>query len=128
MKVKVAIPSNSPGGLEAEVSMHFGHADAFTLVTVEDGSLSDVEVLPGIPHEQGGCLAPVSYLAGKGARVLVAGGMGMRPLMGFFQAGIDVFHNPGLPTVGQAAQAFAEGRLARFGQDRTCGGGGGCEH
>jgi predicted Fe-Mo cluster-binding NifX family protein len=125
MKQKVAFPSVAPGGLESGLSAHFGHCDAFTVVEFENGQPGEVNILPPIPHEQGGCMAPVSYLASQGVRALVAGGMGMRPLMGFNQMGIEVYYNAGLGTVGQAADAFAQGQLPRFGQENTCGGGGG---
>jgi predicted Fe-Mo cluster-binding NifX family protein len=49
--------------------------------------------------------------------------MGMRPLMGFKQVGIDVYFGAGAQTVGQAVQAFAEGNLKPFGMENTCGGG-----
>ena len=86
---------------------------------------ADVNVIPNIPHEQGGCMAPVSHLAQNRVRVLLAGGMGMRPLMGFQQMGIQVFHCGPARTVGEAVQAFSEGRLPEFSQQHTCGGGGG---
>ncbi|MBW1708906.1 MAG: NifB/NifX family molybdenum-iron cluster-binding protein [Deltaproteobacteria bacterium] len=122
-KVVVAVPSNPPGGLDAEVSGHFGHCDFFTLVTlVENEGIGEISVLPNVPHEQGGCMAPVNFLAQNGVKVLVAGGMGMRPLMGFNSVGISVFHSNGLTQVGEVVVALAEGRLPRFGQDNTCGG------
>jgi len=125
MGIVVALPSMNPGGLDSELSAHFGHCDMFTLVTLEDGQVEDITILPNDPHEQGGCMAPVNFLAQNGAKILVAGGMGMRPLMGFNSVGIEVFHNNGLNQVGQAVAALAEGRLPRFGQEMTCGGGGG---
>ncbi|MBW2092856.1 MAG: NifB/NifX family molybdenum-iron cluster-binding protein [Deltaproteobacteria bacterium] len=121
-KIVVAVPSFPPGGLEAEVSSHFGHCDLFTLVTLEDGEIGEVSVLPNVPHEQGGCMAPVNLLAQNGVKVLISGGMGMRPLMGFNSVGIDVFHSNGLIQVSQVVTALTEGRLPRFGQDNTCGG------
>jgi len=123
MSLVIAVPSMAPGGLEAELSPHFGHCDLFTLVTFDDGQITDVSVVPNVPHQQGGCMAPVNLLTQNGAKVLVAGGMGMRPLMGFNQVGIEVFHSGGLTQVGQVVAALLEGRLPRFGQDHTCGGG-----
>ena len=32
----IAIPSQSPGGLDAGLGAHFGHCDLYTLVTVEN--------------------------------------------------------------------------------------------
>jgi predicted Fe-Mo cluster-binding NifX family protein len=70
-------------------------------------------------------MAPVNYLAAKGVKILIAGGMGMRPLMGFNQVGIDVYHGGNAATVGDAIEAMLAGRLSQFNQKHTCGGGGG---
>ncbi|HAY21351.1 MAG TPA: dinitrogenase iron-molybdenum cofactor biosynthesis protein, partial [Desulfobacterales bacterium] len=80
---------------------------------------------PNVPHEQGGCMAPVNHLARHGVQVLIAGGMGMRPLMGFNQVGIDVLYGGDTQTVGEALDALINGRLPRFTTEFTCGGGGG---
>lgn len=128
----VALPSDAPGGLDARLGAHFGHCDMFTLVEVEDGKIGEAKIIPSIPHEHGGCMAPVNYLSQQGVKALIAGGMGMRPLMGFNHVGIDVYHNGGLATVKEALQAFADGKLLQFSQNMTCGGGqghdGGCQH
>lgn len=124
MNTIIAIPSENPGGLDAGLGAHFGHCDLYTLVTVDDGQIADVQVLPNVPHQQGGCLAPVQHLAGNGVNQLIAGGMGLRPLMGFNQAGIDVYYGAGAQTVGQAVQAMLAGQLPQFKQENTCGGSG----
>ncbi len=121
----IGIPSTHPGGLDAPFGQHFGHCDLYTVVDVEDGAIKDIRTLPSVPHQQGGCLAPVQYLADNGVKVLLAGGMGMRPLMGFNQMGIDVYYSGGAATIGQAVQAFIDGQLQVFTTDQTCGGGGG---
>ena len=72
----IAIPSALPGGLDAGMGMHFGHGEIYTIAEVEDGKVTSVRTLPPIPHQQGGCLAPVNYLAGEGVNVLLAGGSG----------------------------------------------------
>ena len=118
----IAIPSALPGGLDAGMGMHFGHCEIYTIAEVEDGKVASVRTLPPIPHQQGGCLAPVNYLAGEGVNVLLAGGMGMRPLMGFNQAGVEVYFAGNFPTVGQAVQAFIGGRLPAFTPEHSCGG------
>jgi predicted Fe-Mo cluster-binding NifX family protein len=122
--ILIAIPSENPGGLDAGLGAHFGHCDLYTLVAVAGGAVRDVQVVPNVPHQQGGCMAPVQYLAGKGVQQLIAGGMGLRPLMGFNQVGIQVLHGGDARTVGEAVQAAIEGRLVQFQQMHTCGGGG----
>jgi predicted Fe-Mo cluster-binding NifX family protein len=121
----IAIPSTNPGGLDAPLGAHFGHCDLYTLVTAENGEVSDVKVIPNVPHQQGGCMAPVQHLSNNGVTQLIAGGMGLRPLMGFNQVGIQVFFGSGAQTVGEAVQAMLAGKLPEFKQEHTCGGGGG---
>jgi predicted Fe-Mo cluster-binding NifX family protein len=104
------------GGLDAAIGAHFDHCDLYTLVALEKSRIKEVAAIPNMPHEQGGCMAPVSYLAQNRVRVLIAGGMGMRPLMGFRQMGIAVYHCGQARTVGDADKAFAEGKLPAFSQ------------
>ncbi|MBI9084839.1 MAG: NifB/NifX family molybdenum-iron cluster-binding protein [Desulfobacterales bacterium] len=125
MNTVIAIPSSSPGGLEAPLGAHFGHCDMYTLVSVENSEIKSVNVIPCVPHQQGGCMAPVQYLADNGAKILIAGGMGMRPLMGFNQVGVDVYFGGDAETVGAAVTALVAGNLPQFTQEHTCGGGGG---
>jgi len=120
----VAIPSTNPGGLNSPLGAHFGHCDLYTLVEVADGQITKVRTLPNVPHQQGGCMAPVNHLAQNGVNVLIAGGMGMRPLMGFNQVGITVLFGGGAQTVGDAVSAYLDGALPPFTDRYTCGGGG----
>ena len=120
----VAVPSSHPGGLEAALGAHFGHCDLYTLVKITEGKVMEVATLPNVPHHQGG-MAPVNHLAQNGVQVLIAGGMGMRPLMGFQQVGIHVLYGGGAHTVGEAVEALLQGNLPQFSTEFTCGGGGG---
>jgi len=124
MRTIVAIPSSQPGGLDAMLGAHFGHCDLYTLVTLEDQTIQSVDVIPNVPHQQGGCMAPVKYLAENGTQALIAGGMGFRPLMGFNQVGISVYFGGDARNVGEALQAFIDNKLPEFKQEHTCGGGG----
>lgn len=119
----IAIPSEMPGGLDAAVGQHFGHCDVYTIIEAKGEEIINVSTLPSVPHQQGGCMAPVNHLASNGVNVLIAGGMGMRPLMGFQQVGVKVYLGAGAPSVGHAVQAFLLGRLPAFTSEYTCGGG-----
>jgi predicted Fe-Mo cluster-binding NifX family protein len=119
----IAIPSEHPGGLDAAIGAHFGHCDLYTLLEAADGRIVTVSTLPNIPHQQGGCMAPVNHLKQAGVTTLIAGGMGMRPLMGFDQVGIRVYHAGNTENVGEAALAWLRGELAPFSLEFTCGGG-----
>lgn len=119
----IAIPSDMPGGLDSGLGQHFGHCDLYTIVEARGREVLNVRTLENVPHQQGGCMAPVNHLARNGVNVLIAGGMGMRPLMGFRQVGVQVYHGGGATTVGLAVQAFLNGALPAFSTEYTCGGG-----
>jgi len=123
----VAVPSNSPGGLEAQISDHFGHCDVFTLVQVEEQQMGSVSILPNDAHESGQCMAPVMLLKEQGAEALIAGGMGMRPLSGFQQVGITVYFKAGAETVRDAIELLMAGECRQFASEQTCAGQGTCE-
>lgn len=120
--VKLAVPSTNPGGMNADMSMHFGHCDIYTIVEVEGEAVRNVTTLENIPHEQGGCMASVQHLMGNGVNALLSGGMGMRPLAGFRQAGIEVFFAGNCPTVEKAVQGYLSKSLQPFSSDFTCKG------
>ena len=123
----VAVPSESPGGLEARISDHFGHCDVFTMVQVEEQQVESVSVLPNGAHEGGQCMAPVMLLKEQGAEALVAGGMGQRPLSGFQQVGISVYFKEGAETVRDAIELLIARECREFSPAQTCGGHGGGE-
>ena len=130
--MRIAIPSEHPGGLEAPISPHFGHCAVFTIVDLNGSEISAVNLLPNMPHQQGGCMAPVMLLKQQGVEALMAGGMGMRPLAGFQQVGIDVYYTEDAVTVSQVIGLFTTNKTRIFGPAQTCGGGhehgGGCQH
>ena len=123
----IAVPSDTTDGLEAAISEHFGHCAAFTLVDVAGDTIGEVSILENSAHEQGGCMAPVMLLKERGVEVLLAGGMGGRPLAGFQQVGIEVRYKENARTVREAVERFVSGGCRAFGEAQTCGGGeGGC--
>lgn len=122
MSTIVAFPSIAPGGLDALLSPHFGHCDVFTLVTLNENGVEKVDAIPGVPHEHGGCMAPVNLLASHGSKALVAAGMGRQPLLGFAEVGIAVYRCDDTATVGEAVSAFLNDRLPQFDLGLTCGG------
>lgn len=121
----IAVPSDSPGGLDSTISEHFGHCGAFTIVEVDDGKIGEVAIVANGGHEQGGCMAPVQLLKQRGVEILLAGGMGQRPLAGFQQVGITVHFKGDAESVGDAVDLFINGGCPAFDEAQTCGGGGG---
>ena len=125
---RIAIPSVGSGGLDGQRSQHFGHCDAFTLVDVENGEISNVTVVPNQEHQEGGCMVPVNALASHKVNALIVGGIGPRPLMGFNEVGIDVYHDATCPEIKEVVEGLIAGNLPIISTDQTCGGGGGGCH
>ena len=122
---RIAVPSNGAGGLDGMRAGHFGHCDVFTLIDVENGAIKEVTILQNEEHVQGGCMVPVNLLANHNVTALVVGGIGMRPLMGFKQVGINVYHDGERPAIRPVVDDLIAGRLAEIRNDQVCGGGGG---
>ena len=125
---RIAVPSVGNGGLDGQRSQHFGHCDAFTLVDVKDGKISNVTVINNSEHQEGGCLIPVNTLSNLKVNALVVSGIGLRPLTAFNEVGIDVYHDATCPDIKPVVESLITGNLSIISSDQTCGGGGDCQH
>ncbi len=122
---RIAVPSNGEGGMEGTRSGHFGHCDVFTFFDVEDGEIKNISTVQNQGHVQGGCMVPVNFLAEHKVNCLIVGGIGMRPLMGFRQVGIDVYFDGERQEIKPVVEDMLAGKLQQISDDQVCGGGGG---
>lgn len=129
--MRVAIPSNSPGGIDASRSEHFGHCDIFTLVELDEKkNICEVMTLAVPEHGAGGCMAPVKVLKEAGVTALVVGGIGAKPMQALATAEIEVYwadHNA-IPDVTAAVDKISRGMLPRMTPSQACDGAGNCHH
>lgn len=121
---RIAVPSNGQGGLDGNRAGHFGHCDVFTFVDVENGEIKNVSTLQNQEHAQGGCMVPVNLLAEHKVKALIVGGIGMRPLMGFKQVGIDVYYDAERADIRPVVEDLIAEKLQIIANDQVCGGGG----
>jgi len=121
---RIAVPSMEAGGLDGHRSGHFGHCDVFTLIDVKEGEIENVSTIPNQSHVQGGCMVPVNLLAQHNVNALVVGGIGMRPLMGFRQVGINVYYDATRPEIRPVVEDLIAGKLPAIEDNQVCGGGG----
>ncbi|WP_027367645.1 NifB/NifX family molybdenum-iron cluster-binding protein [Desulfocurvibacter africanus] len=106
--IKIAVPSR--GGM---VDEHFGHCEAFTIFSIDDGkAITDEEKLT--PPPGCGCKSNIiPVLVQMGVTILVAGNMGEGAVVRLQQSGIQVVRGASGP-VRNAVQAYLDGKL----QDR----------
>ncbi|MBL7113783.1 MAG: NifB/NifX family molybdenum-iron cluster-binding protein [Bacteroidales bacterium] len=122
---RIAVPSNEKGGLDGMRAGHFGHCDVFTIIDVKDGKIENVSTIQNQAHVQGGCMVPVNLLAQNNVNALIVGGIGMRPLMGFNQVGINVYYEVERQEIKPVVEDLISGKLNIIGNDQVCGGGAG---
>lgn len=120
--LRIAIPTEGAGGLDAARSAHFGRADSFTLVDTAEGAIVAASVLANEAHEHGGCGSIVHRLTVAGVRAVIASGMGGGPRAGFAEAGIPVCFDAVSPTPRAAAEAYLSGAQETFDDDHQCKG------
>ncbi len=123
--IRIAVPSMGEGGLEGVRAGHFGHCDVFTFIDAKDGEIVSVTTIQNKEHVQGGCMVPVNLLAEHNVNALIVGGIGMRPLMGFKQVGIEVYHDAERAEIKPVIEDMLAGKLLLISDDQVCGGGGG---
>jgi len=120
--IRIAVPSNEKGGLEAERSGHFGRCDCFTvLIYDKDKKFKSVEIVENPPHVEGGCLTPVNLLASHKVSAIVVGGIGGRPLAGFQSVGIEVLVSDGTH-VKDVKENYEKGKVSPISAEHVCGG------
>jgi predicted Fe-Mo cluster-binding NifX family protein len=122
---RIAVPSMGGGGIEGKRAGHFGHCDVFTLIDVAEGEIQSVSTISNQEHVQGGCMVPVNLLASNRVNALIVGGIGMRPLMGFRQVGIDVYYDAERIDIQPVVNDLIAGALPKIDDSQVCGGGGG---
>jgi predicted Fe-Mo cluster-binding NifX family protein len=121
--MKIGIPSNNPGGLDAGVSAHFGHCELFTAVEIEGDQIKKVWTIDNDGEHN--CMVPVGKMAGAGIDAVLIGGIGRRPLMEFQKKGIKVFIGAE-GTVKNAVSIYLAGDLMEAMIQDVCHGSGHC--
>ena len=82
--MKIAIPT-----LEGKLCGHFGHCETFSFAEVNPETKEILSITTGAPEEGVSCQS-AGWIAEQGADIVLAGGMGGRPMMMFAQCGVQV--------------------------------------
>ena len=82
--MKIVIPS-----ADEKLCGHFGHCEYFTFVEINPGTKEIINIEKKVPEEGISCQS-ASWIATQGANIILAGGMGGRPMAIFAQNGVKV--------------------------------------
>jgi predicted Fe-Mo cluster-binding NifX family protein len=119
--MKVGVPSLRPGGLDADVSAHFGHCEVFTAVELDGREIKKVWTLDNDDGEHN-CMIPVQRMAKEGIDTVLIGGIGRRPLAEFQRMGVSVYVGAA-GSVRDALTGFLSGSLREATLKDVCRGG-----
>ncbi len=131
--MRIAIPSEAPGGLQAKRSEHFGHCDVFTLIDIDiskDNQINEIVTVANEGHKAGGCMTPVTLLQAAQVDAIVVAGLGARPMQAFNQVGIAIYFadNHQLPDVSSVVDGWRQNKLILMHTDQVCSGSAKCHH
>jgi predicted Fe-Mo cluster-binding NifX family protein len=109
--LRIAVPSDEPGGLGAARSGRFRRSPCFTIVDVVDDVVVGVRVARNAkrPHDHG--LTPILLLGENMVDVVIVAGIGSRPLLHCLQAGMRVFNGEDREDVRSVVEAFLDADL-----------------
>lgn len=82
--MKIVIPSANE-----KLCGHFGHCEYFTFVEINPETKEIINIEKKVPEEGISCQS-ASWIATQGANIILAGGMGGRPMAIFAQNGVKV--------------------------------------
>ena len=92
--MKIVIPT-----AEGKLCGHFGHCESFSFVEINPETKEIISIEERIPEDGISCQS-ASWISAQGANLVLAGGMGGRPIGLLSQNGVDVVF--GCPEIGRA--------------------------
>ena len=112
--MKIVIPS-----ADGRLCGHFGHCEYFTFVDVEPENKEILSIENKVPEDGISCQS-ASWIASQGANVILAGGMGGRPMAIFAQNGVKVVAGCPELEVKEIVEQYMNGTLTTG--ENSCGG------
>ena len=112
--MKIVIPS-----AENKLCGHFGHCEYFTFVEVNPETKEILSIDKKIPEEGISCQS-ANWIASQGANIVLAGGMGGRPMAIFAQNGVKIVAGCPELDIEEVVTKFLNNTLVTG--ENTCGG------
>ena len=110
LRERIVIPAEDGNGLNARLSEHFGRAPYFIIVELEDGDISNVQVVPNESEHFGGFGRPPDRILQFRPNAVITYGMGPRALSIFQEARIAVL-KANADTVKDVVEAYRQDKL-----------------
>ncbi|WP_024955430.1 NifB/NifX family molybdenum-iron cluster-binding protein [Sulfurospirillum arcachonense] len=118
--MKLVFPTDANDGYLSKRGAHFGKAKFYTIVTLEDDKIINVEGIQNPGHKTGACTNAIDNIMSFNPDALIVGGIGGRPAEGFAKAGLSVYFDQTSPTVQDSLKQFLNNKLEKSTGQGTC--------
>ncbi len=116
----IVFPTMKEDGLSAKRGAHFGRANFYTVVNVEENIVKEITIHKNPGHVTGACADAVTNIQSLGADALIVSGIGGEPLKKFLAVGIDVYFDDKNEVLEDSLRAFLAGNVAKIDPNHTC--------
>ena len=118
--MRLVFPTDENMGYLSKRGAHFGKAKFYTIVTVKEDKIVNVEAVANPGHSGGACGNAVTNIMGLEPDALIVSGIGGSPAQGFAQAGLDLYFDQSSPTVEASVAMLIAGKLEKSSGSGTC--------
>lgn len=118
--MKVIYPTDENMGYLSKIGAHFGKAKFYTIITLENDKMVDVEGVENPGHSGGACGSAVANIINLNPDALVVSGIGGSPAQGFAKAGLDLYFDSTSKTVQESVARLIKNELQKSNGQGTC--------
>ena len=118
--MRLVFPTNENMGYLSKRGAHFGKAKFYTVITLDEEKISDVEVFENISDSSHTCGSAVNNILKLKPDAVVVSGIGSKPAQGFFNAGLDLYYDKQSKKVEDSVKLFVDGKLTKLENQGTC--------
>jgi predicted Fe-Mo cluster-binding NifX family protein len=118
--MKVIFPTDENMGYLSKRGAHFGKAKYYTIVTLSNSMISDIESVLNPGHDTGGCGNAVENIMSLKPDAMVVSGIGGSPARGFSEAGLDLYVDQQSHTVEESIRRLIADELEKSNAKGTC--------
>lgn len=118
--MRLVFPTNENIGFLSKRGAHFGKAKFYTIITIKNFIIDNIEVIENPGHNAGGCGDAIKNIMALNPNALIVSGIGSAPAKGFANAGLEVYFDSSSKTVNDSIDQFLMGKLNSIGSKGTC--------
>jgi predicted Fe-Mo cluster-binding NifX family protein len=118
--MRIIFPTDENNGYLSARGAHFGKAKFYTIITLKNNEIIDVEDIANSGHDSGACGNAIMNIMKLNPDALIVGGIGGSPAAGFAKAELDVYVDKDSTTVKESLERFVSGNLQTINGQGTC--------